>query len=317
MKISTALDEWIEVSKITKHPNTVKMHYELLRKQYLEIVYNHRLSNFRQHHAEKFIKGLKEKGLSVVTINMRIERLNTFLNWAHSKHYLSNVPKISKLREHRKLPRILNDNDLYALLQHLQKHQEKANNDKWRRCIKLQERFLMVLIGTGARRSEVFYLRWDQIDCGRKIITVYNTEEFEVKEGKEKELVMPDFLAAYLWSERQQGLREKFLLDDGNGIRLYKNPISLSRAFSRHFQRMGWKGRQIKPLHGFRAKYIDALFNHLGIDLEVVRDLAHHSKTDVTRGYLSGTDVRQRKAAAQLNQDYQNLFEDVWNDPND
>ena len=123
---------------------------------------------------------------------------------------------------------------------------------------------------------------------------------------------MPDFLAAYLWSERQANPKEKFLLDDGNGRRLYTDPMSLSRAFSRHFQRMGWKNRQIKPLHGFRAKYIDALFNHLGIDLEVVRDLAHHSKTDVTRGYLSGTNVRQRQAISRLNQDYNQLFKDVW-----
>lgn len=52
----------------------------------------------------------------------------------------------------------------------------------------------------------------------------------------------------------------------------------------------------------------------MGIDLEVVRDLAHHYKTDVTRGYLSGTDMRQRQAAAKLNQDYKRLFEDVWKD---
>ena len=252
MDIKTALEEWIEVSKITKHPNTIKMHYQLLKKQYLELVGNHKLSNFKPRHAEKLIKGLKAQGLSIVTINMRIERLNTFLNWAHSKHYLQ---KISKLKEHRKLPA-----SCTTFTPCFNIFSGTGESIRSRRCVKLQERFLMALIGTGARRSEIFYLTWNQIDFGRKIITVHHTDEFEVKEGREKELVMPDFLAAYLWSERQANPKEKFLLDDGNGRRLYQNPVSLSQAFSRHFQRMGWKNRRINRFTAFEP-IRDALFN--------------------------------------------------------
>lgn len=62
----------------------------------------------------------------------------------------------------------------------------------------------MVAVAAGARRSEIFYLRWEQIDLPRAIPTISKQRDFRVKEGRDKVLPIPAFLVHYLEVERKE-----------------------------------------------------------------------------------------------------------------
>lgn len=302
MLISEVMEKWLESSRGKRHPNTLKMHYEPFVKAYLEMVGDHPIEDFKIHHVDQFIESLRVMDLGLVTVNMKLQRLITFLNWARDRDYSPNVPRIRKLREPKKLPMILNLGELESLFIRIGKLRETAPTDYLRRCFLIHERALMLFLGTGMRRSEVFYLTWNQVDFGRLCITVKHQERmgFVVKEKKEKRVELPDYLNAYLFSQRQKYPRESYVLDNGQGEMLYSDPYSLTKVFRRHYNALGWQLRGIKPLHGFRALFIDRLFNHLEIDIELVRAMVGHSDVRVTRLYLPETDKRHKKIAKQL-----------------
>ncbi|MGK5092045.1 site-specific integrase [Deltaproteobacteria bacterium TL4] len=300
MDMHRVMEKWLEVSKTRRHPNTLKMHYEPFVKVYLKAVGNHEINEFSLEHVDQFIAYLREEGLNEVSTNMKLQRLKTFLNWAYDRGFIDKVPRFSKLREPLKLPSILSLEELERLFHRLAMLQEKADNNYLRRCFRLHERALMVLLATGMRRAEVFYLRWDYVDFGRKCIHVRHQENFIVKEKKEKRVDCPDYLLAYLLEQKKLFPKEIYLLDDGHGEILYKSPHGLTQAFNRHYKTLGWKARSIKPLHGFRALFIDRLFNTLNIELDVVSGMVGHSSTKVTKLYLSNTDRRHRNVAKKL-----------------
>jgi integrase len=143
-------------------------------------------------------------------------------------------------------------------------------------------------------------LKWEDIDLGRKQIRIRNQEEHQVKEGKEKTLFMPEYLYLYLSEQRSRFPREIWLLDNEHGRLFYQNTHALTVAFRRHFQQIGIKGRKIKPIHGFRALFVDKLFNDLDIGLDVVQGMLGHSDIRVTQSYLPRTDKRHKKAVQVL-----------------
>ncbi len=302
MMISEVMQKWLESAKARKHPNTLSMHYEPFIRNYMELVGDHEINAFSLDHVDSFISGLKARELNAVTINMKLQRLKTCLNWAYDRDFLVRIPRFKKLDEPRKLPSILNLKEVEKLFTRLATLREKAESDYLRRCNLLHERALMLLLATGMRRSEVFYLKWHQVDFGRQCLTVRHQQEegFTVKEKKEKQVETPDYLLAYLLEQRKQYPDEVYLLDDSQGHLMYTDPHALTLAFGRHYKALGWKMRGIKPLHGFRALFIERLYHTLDVELELVRAMVGHSDIRVTQLYLANTDKRHRKIAQKL-----------------
>jgi integrase len=156
----------------------------------------------------------------------------------------------------------------------------------------------MVALGTGMRRSEIFWLPWDQVDLEAGTVSVKIQTRFMIKEKKEKVVPIPEFLRVYLTEERRAFPDERWLLDDGTGELAFKHPGALTRAFSRHFSALGIN-TDAKVIHGFRAKYISSLWES-GVDLQTVQELAGHSSPLVTALYLTDPGSKKREAVKSL-----------------
>lgn len=307
MEIETVMSKWLEWAINERRETTITKHYQPFVSAYLESVGNHEIGEYSIHHLDRFIAHLRQKGLNEISTNMKLQRLSTFLHWAKERQYIGEFPKIRKMKEPQKLPRILSLVEVRQLFERIVVLKKNANNAYMGRCYLLHERALMVALATGFRRSEIFYLKWEDIDLGRKIITVRHQPSFMTKEKQEKQAIIPDYLLIYLTKERDASPRENYLLDDQHGEIFYKDPMFLTRAFARHYKALKWGVRKIKPLHGFRALFADRLYHELEIELDVLREMMGHSNERVTRLYLSKTNPRHWKAAKQLN-DYDSKF---------
>ncbi|MCZ6533895.1 MAG: hypothetical protein O7A08_13155, partial [SAR324 cluster bacterium] len=67
-------------------------------------------------------------------------------------------------------------------------------------------------------------------------------------------------------------------------------------AFGQYLKALGLGEKGIKAVHGFRSLFITVCYDKLGMDLGTIQNLAGHSSIEVTSGYVSNTDSRQREA---------------------
>jgi len=283
------MEEWIRLSASIKAARTITT-YRVMRRAYLEGVGDHPLRDFGMLHVDRYTTWLQQQGLEPATLNIRLHTLNTFLNWAVERELLEKKPRVRQLRATKKLPKVLSPEDVDALMAHVTKLRESHPNRRQRAYYRLHERFLRVARYTGARLSEVFWLKWEQIDLEASVIRVEKQGQFNVKERREKILPIPQRLRDYLAAERAASPGETYLLDDGVGALAYTSPYALTRVFQRHFQHLGFSKRGIKPVHGLRAFFAGELRNTLGLDIHTVKTWLGHSNISVTEGYFPDPD---------------------------
>lgn len=296
--VSAVFDEWIRLSEAVRSPGTLAF-YRQIKSNYLVAVGDHRMRDLAMLHIDRFLAWQQKQGLVETTVNMRLRTLNTFLNWALERELITKKPRIRTLRTTKKLPKVLSDAEVTALFERLAHLRTHHPNHRQRARYALHERFLMVVRYTGARLSEVFWLRWQQIDFEEGVIRVEKQARFNVKERREKNLPVPLVLAEYLAAERRAAPNEVYLLDNGKGELAYRAASTLSQCVRRHLQSLGVDGRGIKPVHGFRAYFAGELRNRLGLDLHTVKTWLGHSNISVTEGYFPDPEGRLRDGVRQ------------------
>ena len=90
-------------------------------------------------------------------------------------------------------------------------------------------------------------------------------------------------------------------MDNGKGDLAYRSPYALTLSVRRHLQKLGFEGRGIKPVHGFRAFFAGELRNRMGLDLHTVKTWLGHSNISVTEGYFPDPAGRLRDGVRQYN----------------
>lgn len=302
--IRKLFQEWIDYSAATRAGGTLE-YYVATANLFMKLHTDFPVADFSLRHVDKIITHLSEKGLSTATVNIKLKCLKAFLRWAHERDLIDKIPKIKLLTDDHKIPVTMDDGQVAALLQRISRLKHEAPNPFHRRCYLVHERFILVVGLTGCRRGEAFWLRWNQIDLDAGRITVRKQSDFRVKEGKEKILVMPPILIAYLKEQREQFPNEEFLLDNGKtgaargtGL-IYASPYGITVAIRRHLQELGIARAGLKPIHGFRAKWITDLYRH-GFDLQTISQGAGHSRLQTTAGYLSDPGMKLKDAAQAL-----------------
>jgi integrase len=197
--IGETFDEWLAWAPHNGiGAETVEKHYRLLARQYLSGVGNHLLADFDIGNVDRFKAWLHQQGLGPVTVNMRLTRLQTFLNWARKRGYLDEVPTIEKLKVKKKVPRIPNGEQIKALVQRLQHLATTYPNRRQRYHYELHWMELLFVLGCRVRRSGPFYTRWEHVDLDSGVMLM------ERSKGGEDLLILPDLLIAYLKARRER-----------------------------------------------------------------------------------------------------------------
>ena len=137
---------------------------------------------------QKLIETPKDDGgqRSNTTINKYTIALNTALNTAVNEwQWLENNPmqKVKKLKEPRGRIRYLSEEEKEALLKACM---ESPNKQLYT--------IVFLALSTGARYGEIINLAWEQVDFNRRVITLYETKNGEIRllplVGKSYELML-------------------------------------------------------------------------------------------------------------------------------
>ena len=311
--IGELFSEWITAAAADKAPGT-RAYYRRTTQEYLAAAGDHPLDKIGLAQVDRYRAYLAGRALAVASVNIRLQNLKTFLRWAHERDYLERVPPIRLLRRERRLTRVLSESDVAAwlrMLQAIRRHRPKGPpvilpngthfhaNRKQQRSAALRERFLRVAYDTGCRSSEIFHLEMTQFDLEQGLLRVEFKQRFAIKERREKVIPLTRRLRRFIAALRKLYPKERYLLDDGRGNLAYSSPGAFAPQLQRDRTALGFNGRGVKLVHGFRALYAHRL-RERGAPLDAIKNLLGHSDIKVTEGYFPAGQTRERAAVALL-----------------
>lgn len=244
-----------------------------------------RWSDVDEHLILSFVEELRERQLSAKTVNLYLSSIRQAFMWAKNFGYLSsNVARyIPNLKAEKTLPSFCTDAELSEFFQ----------GDIWN--VKSEAELwvtLYIRLGylTGCRWSELFNMRWAQIDWSREIICVAG------KGSKQRNLPLVGEVKVLLNS--LQGYKE---------LKGCKSPFLFSHLDGSRFSEMSFRnavcnmlsskvGRRLTP-HALRHSFATSLLNN-GSSIVMVQKLLGHESIETTQLYT-------HVAYANLKQQYQ------------
>lgn len=238
--------------------------------------------------------------LSVASVNVSLQVVIAFLNWCLERDLLDRPPAVRQLRRVHKAPTVPGERAVFALLHRLHDLQlpdtTPSAAERWR--YHLDERFIVAELGTGARRAEVFWLRWDQFDLKAGTVDVRVQTRFMVKERREKRVPLLAFAADYFRAVRKGRRKERHLLDDGKGGRAWAHPDTVTHRLREHWAAVGVKDGS-KAVHAFRAFYAREA-ERAGVSVYELQKILGHQRIETTLSYLSDPDGAKARGARTL-----------------
>jgi site-specific recombinase XerD len=210
---------------------------------------------------QKYVGGMKSRGLKPYTINGRLRAVRAFTSWALQAALLPDNPgKAVRFKTPRTLPSVPTQDEVMRVL--------RAADKTWEG---LRARtMVLTMIDTGLRVSELIGLRWEDADAPTQYLTV--------RQGKgQKDRVVPygSTVAQALnkWMNRQGVVRpEDFVFPSKTGRRL--TPAG-AFAIVQRLGRRAQLARSISPhklRHFFATQYL-----RNGGDLETLRQILGHA----------------------------------------
>ncbi len=340
--IGAVMGQWIELAEGVQRPGTLAL-YALMRTQYLAAVRKeHPLWRFRpgtqvraypKMHADKFRAYLTTKqaegqrGSKVVplgrplssrTIRKMMATLRTFLNWCVDQELLDLVPRFDLPPLEKKTPRALTLEESADLLARIRAAQDRARawtpkfaGQKRLRNLQLQERAVLLDMGTGFRQGTIRTRKWSHFDFKRLRVWYGPVPEvgFVEKTHIEGWQPLPRDTAADLKRIRDAAPNEVWFLDglDAQGRHVIAVGDNwMTRFMGRYLTAMGKGGQGYKSAHVLRRGYITRLHQQ-GVDLQTAQGLAGHKQASTTQLYNADPDAHQEAAVQQINRAYQRI----------
>lgn len=165
------LDEYLAWSQATKAHTTARRDKYAL-KNFISFIGNIPLRLINQKKIEDYIVYLRQKNYTVTSINIELRHLKSAFSRAKDWGYIKENPfsKIKPLREEQKPPAFISPEEMQHIMEYLRDKDQTFY------------RVVFFTLETGARRTEVFQVRWEDIDFERKVIILSG-------KGKKKRIV--------------------------------------------------------------------------------------------------------------------------------
>jgi len=230
------------------------------------------LKQFSVEAIESF-KAFRAKRVQVTTVNKELDLLKSILNRAVDWGYLRINPatRVKKFKENVKEPVFLNHSEGSRLIG----------------VAKGQIRTMIVLgLCSGLRKTEMFNLRWEDIDFVEKQLRV------RIAKGKSFRMIpMNDLLCGILMSHPRHK-SSLFILHNSDGSRWKDVRWSFQKALK-------GAGLPQKTFHSLRHSFVTNLVAN-GVDLRVVQELAGHKDLRTTMRYAHLTPNRLTDSVKKL-----------------
>lgn len=213
---------------------------------------------------ERFKAHRREKGKGNATINRDMTCIKAMMRRAQVWGYLKewDGSSVKKLKESR-------GRLLFYTVEELRRLIAVCNS----RYSCFYDWTTICLLGAraGLRRSEIYWLSWQDVDLERGIISVIPKDGWQPKSGESRHLPIPHDLARHLRKLKRKG---QWVIGD-------RPALNVMSAF---FQKISRKAKLAGNLHTLRHTFASHLVQN-GVDLYTVSQLLGHSDVNVTRIY--------------------------------
>ena len=140
---------------------------------------------------------------------------------------------------------------------------------------------LMTALHTGMRKSELFYLRWPDIDFGRHTVAVQAKDDWHTKNYRSRTLLLTPFLYEVLREHRklhlELGIQSEYVFTY-QGHRLKSN---IKKSLARVLKKAELAGVTLHTLrHTFASQAVMG-----GVSLRVLKELMGHQRFETTLQY--------------------------------
>lgn len=172
--VDTWYEYWIGIKKQTVRPNTVRNYSERYERNIKGIIGKKLLSEVKPIHCQKIFSDMAEQGYKTTTIYQTRITLYNMLEFAKENDVILSNPCKKSVKS----------------------DMGKPSEKKVALTIDEQRKFLMAATGqsyenqykftlqTGLRTGELVGLKWDDIDFGKRTVTISRTMEYRYKVGE-------------------------------------------------------------------------------------------------------------------------------------
>ncbi|MCT4619869.1 MAG: tyrosine-type recombinase/integrase [Marinisporobacter sp.] len=234
-----------------------------------------RLNTMTTATLRRYISYLKlHKNYKTNTIRRKIHSLSSFFKFLLEMEYIEKNPMLSihAPQEEKNIPIYIKEKELKMLINAPEKHARFEEH-------KLRDKVLLeLLIFTGARRSEVLNMDWDDVDFGKKTIKIRKT-----KNKKQRLVPLVEPLTSHLWNYLQTRMplsnRAIIISDKGNRMSV----SNMQTLFKRYLKKCGLDKKNY-TIHKCRHSYASLLCQS-GVDIVSIKELLGHEDLNSTKIY--------------------------------
>lgn len=272
------IDRFIEYIKVQRRysERTCTLYESALREFFDGVPEDGTVEALTTSNIRGFIARGLEGGLSPRSMNLRLSALSSFCTYLVSISVLDSNPakRVFRPKEGKKLPVFYTEGALEKYLQ--EAPQEGETFHKYRNRV-----MVLLMYGTGMRRSEIVNLRVGDLDIGRKVFRIVG------KGDKLREIPLTNSICEEILlylkrikDEFPEGVDGKFFVTDA-GKAVY--PGFVDKVVKEELGGLeGFSGR--KSPHVLRHSIATHLMNH-GADLNSIKEMLGHSSLAATQVY--------------------------------
>jgi len=285
--LRAVLDAYLRTLRVCRRPNTLRtaaFHVEALVAQLGAVS---RPNELAQAHLDSFIESRRRAGWSTASINGSLRILRAALNHAARDGRIARpAPPVSLLRETRRLPSILTEDEVERLL----------------RVAAADARLAILLAAhAGLRHVEILHLKIGDIDLGACTLAVRaktrqrDGVSWTPKDHDERGIPLSPALAAALLPAVTRGPCDAWLFP---GVEPSRPRVSLAAPIRQAFRAASLNDPARRPgLHQLRRTWASRLLAS-GADVETVRELGGWSDLLVVQRYVCSASAQKRRAIA-------------------
>jgi integrase/recombinase XerD len=272
--------EYLAECKANKAPKTHQAMKQVLDTFTAVVARKHLEDVTRADCLTKFVTHLRDSDLADRTVYHRVACLVTFLKWA--KHPIIGLKDAPGFVEQE--IRVYTQTDLDVLFA----------------ACDADERFLFeFFLYTGCREGEVMHAEWEDLIQGCKVLLIREKKQWDWKPKgrKERQVRIPDFLAAELQERRGTGLifpNEETKRPEGHLLRKLKAVVKRAKLKATYGS---W------TLHVFRHTFA-TMHLRSGVDVRTVQKWMGHKDIATTQKYCDWLDAHSDEAGFKVNKTF-------------
>ena len=292
------LDLWVQTSKVSvkevtfnQYKNTARLYKRYVKDHYIAKTNDVVVSPFKEG-LQTHISERTKKNLAKITQYDYFKHFSEiFLTWCLTNKYIESSIKLKgfKKPDHKRHSLTLEElQKVWIYIKEVAENGMLIKQTTYGKTVhyvrktempifQAMQTYMIVMVYTGMRCSEVWSLKWEDIDLEHGFIST----GIETKAQRDDAVALRTVLWDWLIDKNRGRGEDIYLVGNGEGGPFYKNADYISQQFGRVFKRLGINK---KPTHGFRFTLATTMKGNK-IDIQMQQKVMRHRDVKTLEGY--------------------------------